>query len=100
MSQKLNIKDITNFPIKTSVLVNTPSTDDTTIYVAYGNPTKEGNLNEVVIQRTIILANDPGAGDTDITDAWAVTSLDKNDQLEFNKKWNNRAAYDYKNLSY
>jgi hypothetical protein len=100
MTKKLNIADITRFPLKTEILDNTPAAGDTTIYTAYGDPTKEGNLNEIVIQRTVILADSPAVGDTDITDQWATTALADQDQLSFNKRWSLRASYSYKYLKY
>ena len=97
---KLNIQDITRFPLFTSILDNTPNTGDQTIYSAYANPSKQGNENEVVIERTIIYKNTPSLGDTEIHNAWAVSDARNNDQVEFNKKWKNRLTYDYKPLSF
>jgi hypothetical protein len=100
MTKKLNIGSIIDFPIKTEILENNPAAGDTTIFTAYSDPSKEANLNEIVIQRTIIKANTPSTGDTDITDEWAITSTSDKDPLVFNKKWKNRLTYDYSFLQF
>ncbi len=97
VSGNVTLDLLNNFSCKTEILTDTPEVGDQTIFTAYTNV---GTTEKVIIQKTVILENTPNAGNTDITDSWAITATGLKDQLEFNKKWSLRYSYNYEPLSF
>ena len=98
MSQ-LTIKDLMNNPTVIEVIDDSPAAGDQTIYTAYAEPRASGqSLANCVIKKMVVDVNT--SPNQIITTQFAVSAADKEDQLTFNKAWDDRLTLTYKNLSY
>ena len=91
MARKLHFSKLP--PAIIEPLTDTPSAGDKTTYIAYTDPSIQGNqLKTCAIQRIIKYA-------TGIVDIRFATD-NSTDQLEFNKIWANRLSYTYNYINY